>query len=179
LFQTVSFVTTGGYATADYSVWPGFCKLLMLSVLFIGGCSASTAGGIKVVRLAVILALIRRNVYKRLHPNAVVAVKLGDQPIAADKVSNITVYVFVYILVFAAGSLLLSLDGLSISTTASAVIAALSNAGLAFGQLGIECGFEIFSTGGRLLLSLFMLMGRLEIFTIILLLTPAFWRPNR
>ncbi|MDR1029168.1 MAG: TrkH family potassium uptake protein [Clostridiales Family XIII bacterium] len=179
LFQAVAFVTTAGYANTDYGAWPGFCKALMFLALFIGGCSASTAGGVKVIRLAVILALVRRNVYKRLHPNAVVAVKLGEQSIAADRVSNITVYVFVYLMVFAAGSLLLSLDGQGVTTSVSAALAALSNAGLGFGRLGITSGFEIFSTGGRLLLSLLMLIGRLEIFTIILLLTPTFWRPNR
>ncbi|MDR1953302.1 MAG: TrkH family potassium uptake protein [Clostridiales Family XIII bacterium] len=178
-FQVVSFVTTAGYASTDYGAWPGFCKMLMFAALFVGGCSASTSGGLKIIRFSVILALIRRNVYKRLHPNAVVAVKLGEKPISADRVSNITVYVFVYMLVFAVGSLILSFDGLSVTTTTSAVIAALSNIGLAFGQLEYNSTYEIFSAGGRLLLSLLMLIGRLELFTIILLFTPTFWRPDR
>jgi trk system potassium uptake protein TrkH len=179
LFQVISFATTAGYASTDYNAWPDFCKMLMFLIVFIGGCSASTSGGMKVVRFAVILALIKRNIYKRLHPNAVVAVKLGDKPIAADKVSNITVYVFVYLAVFVLGSLLLSLDGFGAEASSSAAIAALSNAGLCFGASGIDLGFAVFSTGGRLLLSLLMLIGRLELFTIILLLTPTFWRSDR
>lgn len=177
--QVVAFVTTAGFNTANYSTWPIFCKALMFGVLFIGGCSASTSGGIKIHRFAVIVGLIRRNIYKRLHPNAVVAVKVGNKPISSDSVSNITVFVMVFVITFSVGSLLLSLDGESASTTASAVLACLSNAGLGFGEIGFGQGFEVFSAGGRLLLSLLMLIGRLELFTIILLLTPNFWRPNR
>jgi trk system potassium uptake protein TrkH len=177
--QIIAFITTAGFATVDYSAWPIFCKALMFGVLFIGGCSASTSGGIKIHRFAVVMGLIRRNIYKRLHPNAVVAVKVGNKPISSDSVSNITVFVMVFVLTFGVGSLLLSLDGERASTTASAVLACLSNAGLGFGEIGFGQGFEVFSTGGRALLSLLMLVGRLELFTIILLLTPNFWRPDR
>ena len=173
----VSFVSTAGFAGSSYGSWPLFCKLLLFAAMFIGGCSASTAGGLKVIRLSVMASLIRRNINKRLHPNAVVAVKLGNQAISSQKVSNITVFVMMYFFVFALGVILLSLDGQSASTTASAVASAMSNTGLGFGAL-VTGNYQVFSTGGRLLLSLIMLVGRLELFTIILLIVPNFWRPN-
>jgi trk system potassium uptake protein TrkH len=178
-FQVVSFVTTAGYSTADYNVWPEFCKWLLFLTIIIGGCSASTAGGIKVMRFGVMLMLIRRNIYKRLHPNAVVAVKLGGKPIAADKVSNITVFLMLYFIVFFLSCMLLSLDGNDAITTASASMASLSNAGLVFGNIGFKETMVMFSAGGRLYLAFLMIVGRLELFTILLLLTPTFWRPNR
>ncbi|MDR2610340.1 MAG: TrkH family potassium uptake protein [Clostridiales Family XIII bacterium] len=177
--QIISFVTTAGYSVINYNEWPVFCKMLLFFVLFIGGCSASTAGGIKVSRFLVMLMLIRRNLYKRLHPNAVYAVKIGERAIPADKVSNITVFVIVYGVIFCAGSILLSLDGQDMETTTGSVIAALSNTGLGFGAAGYGSTFEVFSVWGRSLLSVLMLLGRLELFAFLILFTPSFWRGNR
>jgi trk system potassium uptake protein TrkH len=177
--QIISFVTTAGYSVTDYNNWPTFCLMLLFFVVFIGGCSASTAGGIKVSRFLVMLMLIRRNLYKRLHPNAVYAVKIGDRAIPADKVSNITVFVIVYGVIFCAGSILLSLDGQDIETTAGSVIAALSNTGLGFGNTGFASTFMVFSVWGRLLLSALMLLGRLELFAFLIIFTPSFWRGTR
>ena len=177
-FTVFSFASTSGFAGTTYGSWPLFCKFLLFALMFVGGCSASTAGGLKVIRVSVMASLIRRNAYKRLHPNAVVAVKLGNQAISAQKVSNITVFVLMYLFIFALGSILLSLDGQDASTTASTVLAAMSNLGLGFGEL-TSGTYHVFSTGGRLLLSLLMLVGRLELFTIVLLIVPNFWRPDR
>jgi trk system potassium uptake protein TrkH len=177
--QIISFVTTAGYSVANYNVWPAFCKMLLFFILFIGGCSASTAGGIKVSRFLVTLMLVRRNLYKRLHPNAVYAVRIGDNVVPADRVSNITVFVIVYGIIFCAGCLLLSLDGEDPGTTAGAVIAALSNSGLGFGSAGYGSSFAVFSVWGRSLLSILMLFGRLELFSFLILFTPSFWRGNR
>jgi trk system potassium uptake protein TrkH len=177
--QIVSFITTAGYSVTDYNLWPTFCLMLLFFVVFIGGCSASTAGGIKVSRFLVMLMLIRRNLYKRLHPNAVYAVKIGDRAIPADKVSNITVFVIVYGVIFCVGSILLSFDGQDMETTAGSVIAALSNTGLGFGGTGYGSTFAIFSVWGRVLLSFLMILGRLELFAFLILFTPSFWRRNR
>lgn len=177
--QTVAFVTTAGYNVSDYNNWPVFCKMILFFFSFIGGCSASTAGGIKISRFIAIIMLIRRNFYKRLHPNAVVAVKIGDRTISADKVSNVVAYVFVYISVFVFGSLLLSLDGQSIETTMSSVIGALSNTGLNFDTTSLHSGFAVFSSAGRFLLSVLMLLGRIEIIAILILFTSTFWKGNR
>ncbi|MDR1495628.1 MAG: hypothetical protein LBS67_01740 [Clostridiales Family XIII bacterium] len=177
--QIFSFVSTSGYSVADYGVWPQFSKVLLFFLAFVGGCSASTAGGIKISRLIIIAKLIRRNVYKRLHPNAVVAVKVGGKTIPEEKVANISVFVIVYLLIFALGTVLLSLEGYDIETTAGSVIAALSNTGLGFGGTGFGHDFAAFSHAGKLLLSLLMLIGRLEIFAILMLFTPTFWKGIR
>ena len=130
----------------------------------------------KVMRFSVILSLIRRNIYKRMHPNAVVAVKVGDKVISADVASNIVVFFALYILVFFIGCILLSFDGQSFETTISASIAALSNTGLGFGNVGFGYSFNSFSGFGRIVLTFMMLIGRLELFTIIMLFAPEFWR---
>jgi trk system potassium uptake protein TrkH len=178
LLQIVSFVTTAGYAVTNYEKWPLICKMIPFFLAFIGGCSASTAGGLKVSRFTVILMLIRRNFYKRLHPNAVVAVKIGGRAVPADKVSNITVTATLYFLIFAGGCILLSFDGQTMDTTMGAVISALSNTGVIIGDVSLTHNFEIFSAGGRLLLSLLMLIGRLEIFAVFIMFTPSFWKRN-
>jgi trk system potassium uptake protein TrkH len=177
--QVFSFVSTAGYSVTDYNGWPPFCKVLLFFIAFVGGCSASTSGGIKMSRLAVIAKLIRRNVYKRLHPNAVVAIKVGGNAIPEEKVANISVFVIVYLLIFMMGTILLSIEGLDLETTAGSVIAALSNTGLGFGGTGFGHDFVAFSHAGKLLLAVLMLIGRLEIFAIIMLFTPTFWKGDR
>jgi trk system potassium uptake protein TrkH len=177
--QVFSFLSTAGYSVTDYGAWPPFCKTLLFAVAFIGGCSASTSGGVKISRLAIVAKLIRRNVYKRLHPNAVVAVKVGGHTVPEEKVSNIAVFVIVYLLIFAGSVILLSVEGQDIETTAGSVLAALSNTGLGFGGTGYGHDFTVFSYAGRILLTLLMLIGRLEIFAIIMLFTPTFWKGDR
>jgi trk system potassium uptake protein TrkH len=178
LLQIVSFVTTAGYSVTNYEQWPPFCKILPFFLAFIGGCSASTAGGLKVSRFTVILMLIRRNFYKRLHPNAVVAVKIGGRAVPADKVSNIAVTATLYFLIFAGGCILLSFEGHTMDTTMGAVISALSNTGVIIGDVAYAHDFSMFSQAGRLLLSLLMLIGRLEIFAVFIMFTPSFWKRN-
>ncbi|MDR1778388.1 MAG: TrkH family potassium uptake protein [Clostridiales Family XIII bacterium] len=177
--QVVSFSTTAGYASTNYGVWPWFCKWLLFFLMLVGGCSSSTSGGLKIIRFNVILSLIRRNVYKRLHPNAVVAVKVGPSAVDANTVSNITTFAFVYLLVMAGGIMLLSLDGQDPWTTASAVVGAVSNTGLGFGGLADGGTWLVFSRLARMLLAGLMIIGRLEIFTIIILFTPSFWKSSR
>ncbi|MDR3225390.1 MAG: hypothetical protein LBT52_03725 [Clostridiales Family XIII bacterium] len=177
--QVFSFASTAGYSVTDYNGWPSFCKVLLFFVAFVGGCSASTSGGIKISRLAVVAKLIRRNIYKRLHPNAVVAVKVGGNTIPEEKVANISIFVIVYLMIFIAGTILLSIEGQDFETTAGSVIAALSNTGLGFGGTGFGHDFDVFSHAGRFLLTMLMLIGRLEIFAIVMLFTPTFWKGDR
>jgi trk system potassium uptake protein TrkH len=177
--QIFSFVSTSGYSVTDYSRWPSFCTTLLFFVSFVGGCSASTAGGIKISRVAVVAKLIRRNIYRRLHPNSVVAVKVGGNTIPEEKVANISVFVILYLSIFMVGVVLLSLEGLDLETTAGSVIAALSNTGLGFGGAGYGHDFAAFSHGAKFLLTILMFIGRLEIFAIAMLFTPTFWKGNR
>ena len=178
-FQVISFMSTSGYVSTDYNTWPLLCKAILFTLLFVGGCSASTSGSIKVIRIAVLYKLIKRSMYKVLHPRAVVAVKMGGRPLAAEVVSNITVFILLFMLVFMGGAVLLSLDNVSIETAFNASISALSNTGVGMGDVGYGMTFDIFSNGGLLVLSFLMLTGRLELFTILILFIPSFWNPDR
>jgi trk system potassium uptake protein TrkH len=177
--QVSAFASTSGYSTADYRLWPHVCQWLLFMLMLCGGCSSSTAGGIKLIRVLIMFKLIYRNFYKRLHPSAVVSVKLGGRVVSAENASNITVFILMYFLVIFAGSLALSIDGKDILTTSSAVTAALSNSSLGFGKIGYLASFDVFSAPARLLLAFLMIAGRLELFTVFILFTPAYWRTDR
>jgi trk system potassium uptake protein TrkH len=133
----------------------------------------------KIVRVQVLFKLIKRGFHKRLHPRSVVAVKLANKPVSAENVSNITAFILMYFFLLFAGALLLSLDGKDALTSFSAVAAMLSNVGVGFGELDYTANYTIFSQPARLFLSFLMIAGRLEFFTVLILLTPSYWRPAR
>ncbi len=178
-FQVSSIITTTGYATANYDLWPTFSKMVLFLLIFVGGCTSSTAGGIKVIRIILVFKLIKRSISLRLHPNAVVAIKLDGKSVAADTISATMSFVFLYIAVLFGGTLIVSLDGFDFITSFSAVAVCLGNIGPGFELVGPTMNFSIFSAPVTLLLSLLMLAGRLEIFTIFMLFTPRFWNSNK
>lgn len=175
-FHAVAFMTTSAYVTADYTLWPSFSQILLLCLMLIGGCSASACGSMKVLRVMILFKLIVRGIYKRLHPNAVFPVKIGAKTISAETVSKVSSFTFVYFTVLIFSCLVVSLENYDLLTTISAVIGALTNTGLAFGELGPEENYAIFSLPTRIYLSVVMIAGRLELFAIIMLLSPSFWR---
>lgn len=178
-FHAASFLTTTGHVTADIAAWPSFSQVILVTLMFIGGCSSSTGGGLKVVRVVVLIKLIRRGIYRRLHPRAVVPVKLQGKIISADTVSGIAAFIVTYFLVFLMGTLILSLEPFDFLTALTASAAALGNIGTGFGIMGSDAVYSMFSPWAKLFLSLLMLIGRLELFTILLLFTPSFWNPDR
>lgn len=178
-FQVVSFSTTSGYSSADYTAWPSFCQTILLILMFIGGCAASTGGSIKVIRVLVCLKLIWRGFYKRIHPRSVVAVKLNKKPIAAPVVSSITVFVLLYMGLFLFSCLVLALQNQDMETTVTSAIAMLSNTGIAFGDIGARGSYSMYGSGLKLYLSFLMIVGRLELFTIVILFTRSFWGKDR
>lgn len=179
VFQTASILTTTGFATANYDVWPTFSKMLIFTLMLIGACSSSTAGGIKVIRFLVVLKLIKRSIQVRLHPNAIISIKVNDKKLSIDTVSEIANFIFLHILVVAISTLLVSLDGFDILTNLSAVLTCIGNIGPGFNLVGPVMNFSIFSNPVKILLSLVMLAGRLELYTFIMLLMPKFWRQDR
>src|SRR5665648_530109 len=179
LFQTATIISTTGFVTTDFYLWPTFCKMLLLLLMFVGACSCSTGGGVKVIRILVILKLIKRGVSLKLHPNAFVSLKMNNKPLPVDTVSAIASFVFLYIFTIFAGTIIVSIDDFSLLTNFSAVVACLGNIGPGFDLVGPVMNYSIFSNVSKLLLSFIMLAGRLELFTIFLLLTPRFWNPNR
>lgn len=177
-FQVSSFMSTSGFCLADYNQWPAFTHAILFTLLFIGGCAASTSGGVKVLRVTVMFKLIRRGFYKRLHPRAVSAIKVGDNIMSAPMVSAITTFIFLYLFTFMTCALVLSLEGLSLETTLTASASLMSTTGSGLGDIA-GGNFSVFSPPLRLFMCLIMVIGRLELFTVFLMLFPSFWNPNR
>ena len=178
-FQVVSMATTAGYTRSPYTIWPAVCQMTLITLMFIGGCAASTSGGIKMIRVLVMLKLIWRGCVKRIHPRSVVAVKIGGNAVAAPVVSQITVFILMYTLIFLFSSCVVSLQGLDMETSLTATLGMMSNTGAGFGELASIGNFSIFHPALKLYLSALMIVGRLEIFTIIILFTRNFWGRDR
>jgi len=174
IFQTVSIGTTTGFTTHQYHLWPGFLPVLLLFTSFIGGCAGSTGGGMKVIRFVMLLKQGRREVMRVIHPHAVVPIKLGGHPVSNRVLDAVWGFFAAYVGLFSIMLLLLMFDGLDQVTAFSAVAACMNNLGPGLGEVGTNyAGISDFAKG---LLSFAMLLGRLEIFTLLVLLTPAFWR---
>ena len=177
-FQVVSFATTAGYTRTPYMLWPTVCQLILLMIMFIGGCSASTAGSIKVIRILVMLKMIARGCIRRIHPRSVVAVNLGKSSISAPVVSSITVFLFTFAGLFLFSGFILSFQGTDMETNFTSTLCMLSNTGASFGYGASLGNFSFFHPALKLYLSALMIIGRLELFTIIILFTRNFWSRN-
>lgn len=179
VFQTASILTTTGYATADYETWPIVCQLVILLLMFIGGCSSSTSGGVKVIRIIVLMRLVRRGISTRLHPNVIENVKLGDKIVPGDTVSAIANHMFLYIVMIFAGTFIIAFENQDLLTCFTSVITCLGNIGPGFGAVGPAENFSGLSSLSKLLLSVYMIAGRLELYTLFIVLMPRFWNPDR
>jgi len=180
VFQVVAMATTTGYPTNGFTEWPTLCKMVLFILMFIGGCASSTGGAMKVVRILVMLKLISRGISKRLHPRSVVAVKLEGKAISSDTVSSITSFIMTYIVIFFISSIILSFQNLDFVTTITTSATFLADIGCNISDSGdIANNYALFSAPLKLYLSLLMIVGRLELFTIIILLSPKFWNPDR
>ncbi len=179
LFQITSFCTTSGYVGSDYCSWPAICSALFVLLMFIGGCAASTSGSVKVIRVMTLMKLVRRAFKKKLHPRQVVAIKVGEKATPVHVVSEITVFILLYAMVFLVGSLLLALQNLDLETTLSTTLGMLSNTGLGLGEGANVGNYSMFSNGLKPVLCMLMIIGRLEMFPIIVLFTRNFWGKDR
>lgn len=178
-FQVTSISTTSGYVGSDYCSWPVICSAVIVVLMFIGGCAASTSGSVKVIRVMILFKMIRRGFKKRLHPRQVVAIKVDGKATPAHVVSEITVFILLYFLVFLGGSLLLALQNLDLETTLSTTLAMLSNIGIGLGDGACIGNYSMFSNYLKPVLCLLMIIGRLELFPIIILFTKNFWGRDR
>ena len=172
-------MTTTGYATADFDLWPNSCKFILFVLMIIGSCAGSTAGGLKVIRLAFVIKLVKRGISRRLHPRAVMPVKIGGSIVSADTVSGVASFVILYLMTMAVSTLLISLEGVSMVSAASSVMACLSNIGPGLEAVGPTLNFGFYSPASKILLSFLMIAGRLELYTVMLLFTLAFWKRKR
>ena len=176
LFQVVSIQTTTGFTTADFEKWPAFSQYLLLVLMFIGGCAGSTGGAIKCVRIFVLIKQGGRELYQLVHPHAVAPVKLGGKVISQNTLNGILGLFFLYIGIFVLASLAVSLLGADILTSVSAVATTLGNVGPGLGEVGPMDNFAHLPTATKWILTVCMLFGRLEIYTLLVILYPEFWR---
>ena len=175
-FQVVSILTTTGYATADYELWPGLSQVLIFLCMFIGASAGSTGGGMKVVRVMLCLKYCYRELYVLIHPRAVATIKLGGKTVSEDVMRSIMGFVAIYMGIFALCSLALAAMGVDFVTAFTAVGSCIGNIGPGFGLVGPSENFALIPQGGKWLLIWCMLLGRLEIYTVIIFLVPEFWR---
>jgi trk system potassium uptake protein TrkH len=174
LFHTVSIGTTTGFATTSFQAWPGFLPLILLFLSFVGGCAGSTGGGIKVIRFLLLYKQGVREIRRLIHPNAIINIRMGDRSVGDRVVDAVWGFFATYVAVFAILLLALMATGLDQVTAFSAVAACLNNLGPGLGDVSQHYG-DI-SDFAKYLLCLAMLLGRLEIFTLLVVLTPSFWR---
>jgi len=175
-FQVVTIITTTGYSTADFDKWPLFSKIILFCLMFIGGCAGSTGGGIKNIRILLLIKSMKTELLSIIHPRGVYSVRIGGKNIEEKYLSEIKSFFFMYMFVFVIAVLIVSLDGFDMPTTLSSVAAALSNIGPGFSVVGPMGNFSQMSVLSKLVLSLTMLIGRLEIYPMLLLTVPSFWR---
>jgi len=175
-FTVSSIITTTGYATADFDRWPEFSKIILLLLMFVGGCAGSTAGAIKNVRFLILFKSAARQILKFLHPHAVVPVRLGREVVPDEVVENVQTFFFLYMLIFGASTLYISSLGLDLVSAASSVAATLGNIGPGLALVGPMTNFASLPDSGKLLLSFCMLIGRLEIYTVLVVFSARFWR---
>jgi len=174
VFQAVSIGTTTGFTTAEFQSWPGFLPVLLIFASFVGACAGSTGGGIKVIRILLLYKQGRREIQRLIHPNAIITIKMGGRPVNSRVVDAVWGFFVTYIAVFAALLLSVMATGLDQVTAFSAVAACLNNLGPGLGDVSAHYGG--LSSTAKMILAFAMVLGRLEIFTLLVLLTPAFWR---
>lgn len=174
-FQVSSIITTTGYSTVDFNLWPQLSKTVLLLLMLIGACAGSTAGGIKVSRVIILFKVIRRELQKLLHPRAVRVIRFEGKKLEDGVINNTCSYLAVYVICLLTCFLIVSVDRFDMETCFSATAACFNNIGPAFGAAGPMANYADFSTLSKLTLTAAMLFGRLEIFPLLLVLAPTTW----
>lgn len=175
-FQVVSIMTTTGYSTCDFTAWPEFSQAILVVLMFIGGCAGSTAGGIKVSRLIILFKSIGREIKIAAHPKATTKIRMNGRLVDHETVRATNIYVGILAVIFTIFMLIISIDGLDFTTNFTAVAATINNIGPGLGAVGPYGNFSGYSNLSTFVLSIAMLVGRLEIFPMLLLLTPKTWK---
>lgn len=178
-FQVASIISTSGFSTVDFNQWPAFSRAILTVLMFIGACAGSTGGGVKVDRLIILVKASVRDMKKMLHPNAVASVRFEGKPLPERNILGVHTYIAVYLIIFTLSYLLLSLEGFDLISTFTALSACINNIGPGLEMVGPSGNFAAFSWASKLLLSFDMLVGRLEIFPMLLLFAPSMWRRRR
>lgn len=176
LFQVVSIMTTTGFATADYDKWPPVARVILLILMFVGGCAGSTGGGIKVIRILVVAKYMRQTLFNIIHPEAVLGLRIGKAVIPRETVKQISGFFLLAVGVYTISVIIVSAFGYDVVTSISSVAATLWNVGPGLELVGPTCNYSFFNPLVKLYLSFLMAVGRLEFFTVLIIFMPAFWK---
>ena len=174
-FQVSSIMTTTGYTTTDYDLWPAFSKAILLMLMMIGACAGSTGGGLKCIRVLLLFKVLRRNIRQILNPRKVLVVRSNEKSVDEKVLANTNAYFAAYVIILVLVTLILSLDGFNLETNLSATIATFNNIGPGMAAVGPTCNFAAYGALSKLTMSLAMLAGRLEIFPILILFSRSTW----
>lgn len=175
-FQVASVITTTGFCTADFNLWPELSKVVLMCIMVVGACAGSTGGGIKVSRLMILVKSIKLEVRKMLHPKSVAIVKINGKRVGNDTIRSVYIYFISYILVMMVSILLVSINNFDFATTFSSVLTTLNNVGPGISMVGPVENFHMFSPLSKIVFCMDMLLGRLEIFPYLLLMSPELWK---
>ena len=175
-FQVASIMTTAGFATTNFDLWPSFSKMILFMLMLIGACAGSTGGGFKFSRVLILAKSLRRRIRQILYPQNVQVVRLSGQTVNEHVVNKTAIYLVGYMFIIVLSSLVISLDNFSITTNLSAVVACFNNIGPGFEMVGAVGNYSAFSDFSKLVLIFDMLAGRLEIFPILVLFSRKTWR---
>ena len=175
-FQVSSIITTTGYATVDYNLWPTLSKVVILILMISGGMAGSTSGGIKVIRIVIVLKAIRRGIDKILHPKRIKMVKIDGKIVEEEVISEVFLFIGAYIVISLIGMLIVSFDGFDLITTSTSVLTTIINVGPGFEMIGPTGNFSMFSGLSKMVLSFCMLAGRLELYPMLILFSKSIWK---
>ena len=175
-FQVGSIITTTGFATTDFDLWPSFSKTILLCLMVVGASAGSTGGGLKVARLLLLLIGVRRNIHQMLNPRRMEVVRNNGNVVSETVLDNTNAYLSAYVVILFLVFLVISLDGFSVGTNFSAVLCTFNNIGPGLEAVGPTCNFSAYSNLSKLVLSWAMLAGRLEIFPMLVLFSRNTWR---
>jgi len=175
-FTTVSIMTTTGFCTADFNRWPDAARLLLVLLMFVGGCAGSTGGGMKVMRMVILLKLVYREIKLFMRPPSVISLKFGGKPLGQEPLSHITAFFIIFILVFGAAAFLMTFFTPDLETALTSVAATLGNIGPGLSAVGATQNYAAIPAAGQSVLIVCMLLGRLELYTVLILFLPSFWK---
>ncbi|MFQ9616607.1 MAG: TrkH family potassium uptake protein, partial [Clostridium butyricum] len=177
-FQVSSIVTSTGFATVDFNFWPTLSKLIIVMLMFVGAMAGSTGGGIKTVRIVIMLKAIKREINKIIHPKRVNSVKIDGKTVDEDIIHGVFLFIGAYIIISLIAIFIISFDNFDVVTTVTSVITTMSNIGPGLEVVGPAGNFAAFSPLSKLVLSFCMLAGRLEIYPMLIMFSPSIWRKN-
>jgi trk system potassium uptake protein TrkH len=176
MFQTISIITTTGFGSADYELWPFFTQAVLLSLMFVGAMGGSTGGGMKIIRVMVLVKYAASETRRMLHSRALIPVRIGKQSINEDVVRNTLGFFLFFVSSFAISSIALTFMGVDLLSAIGAAASAMGNIGPGLGSFGPTDNYALLPQAGKWILSFCMLLGRLEIFTVIVLLSRTYWK---